>query len=283
MKATFTDSGLKCPRRSLDIVRTLTCGQVFRYFEGSDGVYTVRSGDRICKLYYDGDSTVLETDSPEYFYGYFDFDTDYDGICKGLGQFGELKDALTVSEGLRILRQDPFETAIGFIISANNNISRIRGIIERLCSRFGVDGAFPTREKLLAVTAEQYREIGCGFRSEYLYETVPKLTREFLEELKNLPAAEAQKKLCSLKGVGAKVADCILLFAYARTDRFPVDTWIFKTCGNESLRTPAEVAAYYESRYGDSAGYAQQYIFEYSRKAASKVRSEKKSGSGTRS
>lgn len=274
--ATITEKGLVCPRRELDIVRTLTCGQVFRYFDGVDGSYTVRSRDKVCKLYYDGNSTVLECDDPEYFYDYFDFDTDYDGICKALGEYEELSGALSVSEGLRILRQDPLETAVGFIISANNNISRIRGIIERLCSRFGENGTFPTREALLSITAEQFREIGCGFRSEYLFETVPRLTDGFLDELRSLPAAEAQKRLCSLKGVGAKVADCILLFAYARTDRFPVDTWIFKTCGSESLRTPAEVAAYYENRYGKNAGYAQQYIFEYSRKVASADKANKK-------
>lgn len=249
-------------------MRTLGCGQLFRYFEEGDGSYTVLSGDKSCRLYYSGDSTVLETEFPEYFRGFFDIDTDYDAIVEGLGKFEELRDALTVSGGLRILRQQRFETVISFIISANNNIKRIQGIVERLCSRFcgGRPRApFPTREQMLTLTAADYRELGCGFRSEYLYKTVPCLTDEYLEHIAELTHRDAKKELCKLTGVGPKVAECILLFAYKMTDSYPVDTWIFKANKLKGLDTPDKVSAYYSARYGNLAGYAQQYIFEFSR------------------
>ena len=249
-------------------MRTLACGQLFRYFPESDGSYTVLSSDKSCKLYYDGDNTVLETDCPEYFTDYFDLATDYAGIVKRLSRFDELKSAITVSGGLRILRQDRFETVISFIISANNNIKRIQGIVERLCSRLGGGkprAPFPTREQMLTLNAQDYRAIGCGFRSEYLYKTVPVLTDEYLDGIGKLKHAEAKKELCKLTGVGPKVAECILLFAYKMTDSYPVDTWIFKANKIAELDTPDKVSAYYSSRYGDLAGYAQQYIFEYER------------------
>lgn len=264
----ISERGIVCPRGELDIVRTLACGQLFRYFAESDGAYTVMSGDKSCRLCYDGDNTVIETDFPEYFAHYFDLDTDYEKIVKELSVFEELNDALTVSGGLRILRQDRFETVISFIISANNNIKRIQGIVERLCARFSGGEArapFPTREQLLTMSAADYRAIGCGFRSEYLFKTVPLLTDEYLDGIGKLAHAEAKKELCKLCGVGPKVAECILLFGYKMTDSYPVDTWIFKANKIAELDTPDKVSKYYSERYGKNAGYAQQYIFEYMR------------------
>ena len=259
-----------CSRGELDIARTLCCGQLFRYFPEADGSYTVMSGNKSCKLRYEGDFAVIETDSPEYFAEYFDLSTDYSAIVKELSRFDELHNALTVSGGLRILRQDRFETAVSFIISANNNIKRIQGIVERLCSRFGggaARSAYPTREQMLTLTPQDYRALGCGFRSEYLYKTVPVLTNEYLDSIGNMAHDEAKKELCKLCGVGPKVAECILLFAYKMTDSYPVDTWIFKANAIAELDTPEKVNKYYSERYGKNAGYAQQYIFEYMRNA----------------
>ena len=271
MGVTVTSDGFICSKRDLNLESTLECGQFFRYFKKDDGSYIAASGDKTCHLYYDGESVRGITDYPEYFVRYFDFDTDYDGIIKSLGGFTELSEPLSVAAGLRILRQQPFETTVSFIISANNNIGRIRGIIERLCTKCGAMGksgtyAFPTRESMLALSCEDYRALGCGFRSEYLYDTVPKLTDEFLSGIGELSHDDALKKLCTLKGIGPKVAECILLFAYKMTASYPVDTWIFKAGKTDELNTPKKVGEYYMTRYGEYAGYAQQYIFEYSRK-----------------
>ena len=271
MGVKLTNDGFICSRSDLNLESTLECGQFFRYFKTDDGGYIAASGDKICKLFYDGELVRAETEYPEYFIEYFDFDTDYDKIIEALGRFNEMSEALTVAKGLRILRQQPFETTVSFIISANNNIKRIRGIIERLCAKCGQLGnngihAFPTRESMTALSVEDYRALGCGFRSEYLFDTVPKLTDEFLFGIGKLSHNEALKKLCSLKGIGPKVAECILLFAYKMTGSYPVDTWIFKAGRTDALDTPKKVGEYYGSRYGELAGYAQQYIFEYSRK-----------------
>ena len=262
------DDKIICSREELDIARTLACGQLFRYFPLGDGTYEVMSGDKNCKLYYSGDKTVIETADTEYFARYFDFATDYAAIISQLGAFDELKDALTVSGGLRILRQNRFETAVSFIISANNNIKRIQGIIERICARFNNGSSrapFPVREQLITLTPQDYRDMGCGFRSEYLFKSVPVLTDEYLNGIEKLSHCDAKKELCKLCGVGPKVAECILLFGYKMTDSYPVDTWIFKANKIARLDTPDKVCAYYSERYGKNAGYAQQYIFEYMR------------------
>lgn len=265
MSVQITKDKIICDRSELNIVRTVCCGQVFRYFDCGDGSFELASADKRCKLYYEGDKTVILTDSPEYFYNYFDFDTNYAQIINELRKFEELSGSLGYAEGLRILRQQPFETVVSFIISANNNIKRIKGIIERICRKcYSGDGEippFPDLESLSKLTEEDYAQLGCGFRSRYLYDTVPKLTAEYLDYIGSLEQNEAKKQLCSLMGVGPKVADCILLFGYKKTESYPVDTWIFKAGKTDELNTPQKVHEYYSRRYGKLSGYAQQYIF----------------------
>ncbi len=272
MRAEERKNGFIVRKAQLNIERTLCCGQTFRYTRQADGSYTVCSLDKRCRLYYEGDDTVAETDEREYFLRYFDLCTDYDAIVCALSEFEELHESLCVSGGLRILRQDPFETVVSFILSANNNIHRIRGMVERLCAAYGEkkDGWFavPTRERLLGCTEEDFRGLGFGFRSGYLVRTLPMLTDDFLKRISVLPHAAAKKELTALCGVGNKVAECILLFGYAMTDVYPVDTWIFKAGRTDELDTPDRVSAYYATRYGKYAGYAQQYVFEYSRRKA---------------
>lgn len=246
---------------------TLECGQVFRFKKVAEESYTVFSLDKHCKLYKTGDSVIIESDSLEYFYNYFDLGTNYETIVKSLSKFPELAASLQLGKGIRILKQDLFETIISFIISANNNIPRIKGIIERACAKFGGKVsddfyAFPTLEQLYRATSEDFRNLGAGFRSEYLVETVDKLVKsDILDRLKTLTSSEAIKLLCTLKGVGPKVADCVLLFGMARTDSYPVDTWIFKANKSDILDTKDKVRDFYINKYGNLAGYAQQYIF----------------------
>ena len=122
-----------------DIRATLECGQVFRYRKNDDGSYTVNSLDKICRLYYDGGRVAVETDDEQYFRNYFDLDADYLEITSSLVAFDELKTAVAYGKGIRILRQDFYEATFSFIVSANNNIARIKGIIERLCAAYGRD------------------------------------------------------------------------------------------------------------------------------------------------
>lgn len=245
---------------------TLECGQVFRYTKIAEQDYFIHSADKRARVYMKGGTTYIDTDDAEYFREYFDLGTDYAAVAERLMRFDELKEKVRGGKGIRILRQDFDETVLSFIISANNNIQRIKGIIERLSNRFGSDmgeyRAFPTLEQLKDASVADYRALGCGFRDAYLFETVKALREtDIAERIKVADTATACKLLCSLKGVGPKVADCIVLFGMARTDCYPVDTWIFKSNRSDVLDTPAKVRQHYLKRYGNDAGYAQQYLF----------------------
>lgn len=245
----------------LDCKAILTCGQVFRFREVSGG-YEVFSSDKRCLMF----SDKIVSDEPMYFVNYFDLDADYGEYINSLSKFDELSYGLKVGKGIRILRQDLFEMIISFIISANNNIPRIKGIIERICDFCGIDKggyrAFPTPDELKRVTKEELRSLGAGYRDISLVRAAKILSEtDFLYKVTEANTNEATKMLLSLPGVGPKVADCILLFGLRRWDCFPVDTWIMKTCSNETLDTPSKVREYYLKRYGSLSGLAQQYIF----------------------
>lgn len=249
-----------------DIEKTLECGQVFRFFKNSQQNYDVISTDKHCNIYRKEDQVIIKTDFVEYFYKYFDLFTDYDIINKGLKSFSELNGKIESGRGIRILNQDLFETIISFIISANNNIPRIKGIIEKICLNYGQKldfrYAFPTLEQFSNITEQEFRSYGAGFRAPYLYQTAQVLKdKSFLLDLKSANDNDALKKLLTLKGVGPKVANCIMFFALNRTNSYPVDTWIFKANRTEELDTVQKVSEYYSKRYGNLAGYAQQYIF----------------------
>ena len=257
-----------------DIKATLECGQVFRYFKNADGSYDVISLDKICHLENVGDKVILTSDDDQYFANYFDLNTDYGQITSFLSSFPELTESVNVGKGIRILRQDFYETTISFIISANNNITRIRGIIERLCKKYGTKKngyyAFPTISQLKCATIEELKQLGLGYRAPYLYET----SRTFMDVcdkiVGNDDAEVVHKLLLSQKGIGPKVADCIVLFGLHLTRSYPVDTWIFKSSSTDVLDTPKKVRDYYLDRYGEWAGFAQQYVFYNARENSKK-------------
>lgn len=251
---------------------TLTCGQVFRYtFDNNQNTYCVFSRDKRCFLSQNGDVTTLKCEDGDlkYFENYFDLSRDYDKVVETLSVFPELKEAAAYSGALRILRQDFDETVFSFIISANNNIKRIQSIIEKLCRAVGENKgdyfAFPTAEQLQSLSIGDMKAMGLGYRAEYIYDAC----RAFPSAKESILALnddeQIYKSLTGIKGVGPKVAGCIMLFGLSRTAAYPVDTWIFKSCKTAELDTPKKVQAYYSARYGEYAGFAQQYIFHYNR------------------
>ena len=249
-----------------DPVHTLECGQVFRYYRDDDG-YRVISGRRTAKVVaHDGGYRIV-TEEPDYFVRYFDLDTDYSVIKSSLHDGGIMDEAISFGKGIRILRQELYETVFSFIISANNHIPRIKGIIERISNDLGEDmggyRAFPTVERL-CVGADYYKSIGAGYRADYLATTARAVADGALEGIEILDTASAGERLLSLKGVGRKVADCILLFGMARTDLFPVDTWI-KKVHRDYFGGEGDARRYLIGRFGELSGYAQQYLFYYKR------------------
>lgn len=217
----------------------------------------------------DTQSLNVRDEDKDYFMSYFDVDTNYDDITEKLSAFPELSRAVAFSGGLRILRQDFEETVFSFIISANNNIKRIQNTIERLCRAAGTDMggyyAFPTAKQLQKLTVNDLKDLGLGYRAEYIYETCRVLPGEKQRIMCYNSDEKIYKKLLSLQGVGPKVANCIMLFGLRRTGAYPVDTWIFKANRTEQLNTPKKVERYYRDRYGEYAGFAQQYMFYYAR------------------
>lgn len=250
----------------------LGCGQTFRYYKTESG-YKIFSKNLFCGLIYDNHRVIISSNQPDYFVNYFDLRRDYRGIKSALSGYPNLKDAVAFGSGIRILNQDPQETIFSFILSANNNIPRIRGIIERLCERFGEDmggyKAFPTAERLASAKIEELKACGMGYRAEYILNTARDIRDGFPLDLDGMDTQTARKHLSSLKGVGGKVADCILLFGYHRGDVFPTDVWIervynkyYASCGSCSRN---EMAKRLASLFGDLSGYAQQYLFYYIR------------------
>ena len=251
----------------------LECGQVFRFERFKQG-YKVFSRDKACYVYTEGNRTVIESEHPDYFYRYFDLDRDYKEIIERVKQFNipSLDYACEAGKGLRLLNQDKEETLFSFIISQNNNIPRIKGIISRICAGVGRKCefmgeeyyAFPTAAELAQKDAEYYHSLGAGYRDIFIAETAKRVAAEGLSHLENLSAQELKKGLLSYKGVGPKVADCVCLFAYGKATSFPVDTWIEKIyredfSGTEKNRK--KINAYFTSLFGEYSGYVQQYLF----------------------
>ena len=238
MDYTFT-----CER--FDIRRTLFCGQAFRWKE-LDGRFCGIAGGRYAEISDNGDSTYtvhgIEKSDISYWRSYFDLDTDYDALIKQFSEDEHMRLACKENPGIRVLRQEPFETLISFIISQD------RGYM------------FPTLEKLVGVTAEDLAPLRAGFRARYIVDAVEKLhsTEVSLDGIKAMDTTAAREELKKIKGVGDKVADCVLLFGYHKTDAFPRDVWIKRI---EQKLYPDGLP---ECIKGNE-GIAQQFLFDYAR------------------
>lgn len=254
-----------------DIKEILECGQIFSFYEENNS-YIVVSSDKICKITKDENFTKLESDDINYFYNFFDLDTDYEKIKKEiLKLYPNFFKFFEGGKNIRILRQDPYQTIISFIVSSNNNIKRIKKILFSMSQKFGEKQGeiylFPTLLSLKNASIQDYKDLGAGYRSEYLYKSVKMLLEKDYEEetLKSLPTKELKKRLLNLSGVGEKVADCILFFGFNRTDVFPVDTWIRKGYSYfcEKKRSDKEISSYFVDIFKNYSGYAQQYLYNY--------------------
>ena len=246
--------------RQFDAYAILHSGQIFRYWQTSKG-WLVMSGSHWAEIQTQVDKIIIDCDNATYFYKFFDLDTDYEKI-KQTFETPKLKNAVTFGGGIRILQADLFEMVLSFIISANNNIKRFTKTLNSLCAEFGTmtacgQNSFPTLEQCEKVSLTDFNRLGCGYRSEYLVTAVQQLKNMDYEKLKKLSNADLERELLKIKGVGPKVAACIMLFAFHRLDVAPVDTWIKKAI------TQLSVAEQKTILHGEYAGVAQQYIFYY--------------------
>ncbi len=253
----------------------LECGQIFRFHKFGKG-YAVLSADKACHVYADGNKTIIECadGDGDYFYNYFDLNNDYKSIVKRAKSHDipQLTHYAELSKGLRLLNQNKEEMLYSFIISQNNNIPRIKGIISRICGGLGEKRefmgeeyyAFPSSEKLASAGKEFFKECGCGYRDGYLAETSARVFKEGITHLDSLSTPDLKRELLTYKGVGGKVADCISLFGFSRRDSFPVDTWIEKVYHEDfagELTDRNKITEYFQKLFGEDAGYIQQYLF----------------------
>ncbi len=261
----------------IDIDRTFDCGQCFRFDRVEDSAFEVeyrgvafgrqvsfaQDGEYLCVIGSD------ERDFESLWRRYLSLDEDYGAIHGELLSLSDneaLRLAVEHGKGIRILRQDPWETICSFIISQNNNIPRIKGLISALSREAGekiAEGvySFPTAKAVLALGVDRLRELKMGFRAPYIIDAAQKVVRGELDiaSVSELSTPEAEKALCTVKGIGPKVADCALLFGFSKYDAFPIDVWIKKV-----------IAKYFDESFdprglGRYAGVAQQVLFYYER------------------
>lgn len=255
--------------KEFDLAQTLDCGQAFRWEKNENGIWQGVAFNKYLELERLNDGTiVLYNTSKEDFNSiwcdYFDLNRDYGEIITAISENSVLKSASEYGKGIRLLNQEPWETLCSFIISQNNNIKRIKGIIGRLCESFGEDMggyySFPTAEKIAALTLEDLAVLRSGFRAKYILDAAQKVAANEIDltALKSLPVDEARNELMKIKGVGPKVADCALLFSHRHIEAFPKDVWIKRAMEVLFEGELPEIALPY-------AGIVQQYIFFYAR------------------
>ena len=273
--------------QSFELADIFDCGQCFRWNKQEDGSYTGVFKGNVMNVQKEGSTIIFigmcNGDIKEIVEDYFDLNRNYEEIKEKLSLIDEnVKTSIEYGQGIRILNQDLWEMIISYIISANNNIPRIKGIIERLSKKIEWNGkkyyTFPTVEELKDVGVEDYRKLGTGFRDIRLYETVHMVLdkKVDLEQMQNNPnTLEIREQLLTLSGVGPKVADCILLFStLKRFEVFPIDVWVRRVMNelyikneDETKVNKKEIENLAHEKFGNLAGIAQQYLFYWKREA----------------
>lgn len=265
------------------------CGQCFRWNEETDGSYTGIFGHNVINVQEEKDiviTGICDGDIKDICKNYFDLDRNYEEIKETLSLIdNNMKESIEYGEGIRILNQDLWEMIISFIISANNNIPRIKGIIERMSAKYGQEikfrgtsyYTFPTIDELSQASVKDLKDLGLGFRDRYVFETTKKIKegKINLENLKQEPTNEVRKQLLTLTGVGPKVADCIMLFStLKRFDVFPVDVWVRRVMNDlyihnedETKVNKKQIQEIARDKFGALEGIAQQYLFYWKRES----------------
>ncbi len=259
-----------------DPAQTFLCGQAFRWDKDESGVFYGIAGNSVAKVYYYDEKTIyIESSNPDlvFWSNYLNFSCDYTTVESELSADPRLLPCIESGRGIRILRQDLWETIVSFIISANNNIPRIKKIIGKLCELFGeridFDGkvfyGFPTPETLAALSLSDLAPIRAGFRDKYILDAAKKVVsgEVVLNEIPKLGNKPAKAQLMKINGVGPKVADCVLLFSLGRHDVFPLDVWTKRIIQDVYGIDEKAVPLFVCEQFGRHAGIAQQYLYNH--------------------
>ena len=275
--------------KSFEPKHIFECGQCFRWNQEEDGSYTGVVGENVLNVKKEQDNIIIKgifkDGIKDICNKYFNLNTNYESIKNKLSKIDDnLKISIEYGYGIRILKQDVWEALISFIISANNNIPRIKGIIEKLSKKYGKQlkwnnknyYIFPTPEELSKASIKDLRLLGLGFRDARVYETT-KMVKEKIIDLEKLEKIEnvnlLREELLKFPGVGPKVADCIMLFSMKKYEVFPIDVWVkrvmtelyFDIDKEKSNISNKKILEFAEKKFGKIAGLAQQYLFYWRR------------------
>lgn len=256
---------------------TITCGQIFRYEKEDDNSYTVILSDRVVNLKKDNNDLLVESSNEnnllEVINNYLDLNTNYEKLNKELIKKDKsLKEIIKSCEGLKMIHQPKFECTISYIISQNNRVPQIAKTLNNISEKYGEKVMFnnkeyylfPSKEKLKNVTIEDFRNLKTGFRDKYLYNFIN--SNIDLNSIDNMNSKEALDYLMSIKGIGEKVASCILVFAYSRYDVFPIDTWVKKYMKDTyNIEGVKNIRTFAIDKYDKYSGLVIQYMFHYKR------------------
>ena len=268
-------------KNNFDLKATVTCGQIFRFIEEKDNSFTIVIKDRVINLKEDTDYIIVESNKEEdlenIIFDYFDLNRDYEKIGIDLiNKDSKIKDAVVFSKGLKMIHQDSFETLIAYIISQNNRVPSIANALNLLSLNYGKKVIFkdkeyylfPSLEDLSKLSVDDFRNCKVGFRDKYLYEIIECINNKKLEldKIYDMSGEEALKYLVEFKGIGMKVASCILLFAYQKFDVYPVDTWVKKFMKEDyNIEGEQNIRKFTYDTYKEYSGLAIQYMFNYKR------------------
>ena len=260
---------------AFDAAQTLDCGQCFQFAMEGDVWKGITNGHASFIRQEDSRLVVEEVSSHPvsdgYWRRYLDLDRDYEDIMAELWRLEPMRRCMAYAPGIRVLRQPPWEALVAFIISQNNNVPRIKGIIRRLCETYGAPTAFgwdfPEPEVLAMLEEGDLAVLRCGWRAAYILDAARKVASGALplEQIAVLPLEEARQALQTIKGVGPKVAECVLLYGMGRMEAFPMDVWMKRAMQVLFDGRPSTI-------FGEYAGIAQQYIFHYCRTHPNEVK-----------
>lgn len=273
---------IKINKKDINLYDTIFSGQTFRMTLENDNSITIVLFDRVVNIKEVGNYLIIDSNKmlnlKSFITEYLDLNRNYNEINKYIISIDDnLKKEIKKCEGYKILKQNKFEMYITYIISQNNNVKRITSIVNKMSQKYGEKVIFrnkeyylfPTYENLKDLTKEDFRNLGLGFRDEYLVSALNKIkeNNKFLDDLDKLSTESAIRELMSIKGIGLKVASCIMLFGYSRLDTFPIDTWVRKYVSkNYNINDDIKVISkYMKNKYNQYSGLVIQYFYHTER------------------
>mgnify|MGYP004530623487 FL=1 len=262
---------------NLDLDNTICCGQIFRYEKLEDDSYIVILKDRVVKLKYIDNKLYVESNNMDNIENvireYLDLDRDYISIIENIKERDDvLGKYLDKSIGLKMIKQDPIECIVSYIISQNNSVRNIKNSLDLISYKFGdkvmfLDKEyylFPSIDKLSKISLDEFRECKVGFRDRYLVDIISDIVENRLNVnyIFEMNSEDSLRYLMSFRGIGMKVASCILLFAYQKYDVYPIDTWVKKYMDtNYGIKDEKKIKEFCKEKYGKYSGLAIQYMF----------------------